>query len=73
MSSKLVHLGAVTGTDGDGKSVTVYVAKRGRSFYLSGPNSTSHLAHPSRRDIEGVIREVEMVWALTNAKYGPRT
>lgn len=66
--AKEVYRGSVEGTNSDGKRVSVSIYSRGSTWRLSGPGG-SQIAHPSRKDLEGAIFEVELVFELTDCKF----
>lgn len=56
------------GPNGEARSHWVY--KSGRSFYVTGPNFTEHLCHPSVSGHEAIKREIYLVYQtkITNIK-----
>lgn len=68
--SKRELLFIAEGEDSDGKPRSHWVFKSGRSFYISGPNFTEHLCHPSVTSHEAIKREIYLVYQtkVTNIK-----
>jgi len=50
------------GRDPDGQPISHWIYKKGRSFYVSGPNFTEHLCHPSVKDQAAIKREIFLVY-----------
>lgn len=50
------------GESSDGSPKSHWVYKAGRSFYVSGPNFTEHLCHPSVTNHEAIKREIFLVY-----------
>jgi len=46
----------------DGKAVSYSVFKKGFKYYISGPNSMEHLCNRAVSDIEGIKREIFIVY-----------
>ncbi|MCA6217778.1 hypothetical protein KGA65_14675 [Ideonella sp. B7] len=46
----------------DGRTIFVTVAKEGRLYHLSAPGERSHICHPSVSSLDGVRREILLVY-----------
>lgn len=59
------YIGVAVGKDADGKDVPVTIYKSGRSWFMDGPGPRK-AAHPSRKDLAGVLTEIELVYGLSD-------
>jgi hypothetical protein len=68
--SKRELLFVAEGEGPGGEPASHWVYKSGRSYYVSGPNFTEHLCHPSVTSHEAIKREIFLVYQtkVTNVK-----